>query len=401
MIPLENVDLFMEPLEDDTYLQLIWTKDLLIRNQKKSFIKRKISSTGLEPISNQVRNFYFRPSTDFELLQLYFSICVSKSHLYLPPVPLYNTLKRSFSCDLILSREEDEMIVPFLPTRKSVCDFLTERLDFIIPKQDPGPDPLICGIFDSPREEQSSQTLPDRLALKLSGSYCMDTREREFFSSCHDINYPISQEEVDTNFRTDRFDCVIDTNFYSCTPGEQTNPFLPPKNIFQDNSDNCAIFDTSPLLPLSPAIWTPPPVDNCPIDLDVGVGGTHLYDSIRRDVAGNKKLYQMSGWLYKAGEMAGDKWRYRWFNLSNTRVTYSDTKFAPFPKNHFQLDSHIKGFSVDTLPSVVNLIHPPNAYSFRILTPHRVYHLCATSEEDRATWMEIVSRVIALSFVLK
>ena len=195
-----------------------------------------------------------------------------------------------------------------------------------------------------------------------------------------------------------------------CPPGEETNPFLPPTNLFQDKLDDCPMFDTSklddgpmfdtsPLSPISPAIWTTPAV--CALELDGGVNDRHFYDSIREDISGNKKFYQSSGWLYKAGEMVGDMWRMRWFNLSNTRVTYSESNFSAFPKNHFHLGSDNNGFSVDTFPSVVNLIPPPNQHFFRIVTPHRVYHLCATSEKERVDWMDIISRVIALSFVLK
>ena len=404
VIPLTEVDLFMEPLESDTYIHLVWTKQLPNPEQKRIFMRRKVSTCGLDQVSTQVRNFYFRPTTNFELLQLFFSISSAKSTLYVPPVPTSNTLKRSFSFNVSLSREEqgEELFIPFLPTRQSVCDFLTERTDFIDRTRELSLDPLIADIFKSPRAGKPSRTLPDGLALNLSGSYCMDTRQRELFSSCHGNESPVSlDDEVDSNFRTDKFDYVIDSDFYSCTPGEETNPFLSPTNIFQDNLDNCPIFDTSPVSPFPPATCLPPATDSCPLDLNEGVNYSHLYDSVRQDITGNKKLYQLSGWLYKAGEMAGDKWRYRWFTLCNTRVTYSDNNFSPFPNNHFHLNSDTKGFSVDRLPSVVNLIRPPNPHFFRILTPHRVYHLCATSEEERSIWMEVLSRVIALSFVLK
>lgn len=411
VIPLREVDLFMGPLECGTYLHLVWTKNQQKLNLKRSFLKRKVSVCDLEQSSALIRNFYFLPSSS-ELLQLFFSICSGKS-LPCPPVALSNTLKRSFSFDISLSRvgEEEELCPPCLPTRKSVCDLLMERVDYIVQNRDTSLDPLIADFIGPQQVAETSRTLPDGLALNISGSYCMDTKG--FFSSCHGNDSPVGipqDDEVETIFKTDKFDSAIDSEFYSCTPGEETNPFLPPTNLFQDKLDDCPMFDTSklddgpmfdtsPLSPISPAIWTTPAV--CALELDGGVNDRHFYDSIREDISGNKKFYQSSGWLYKAGEMVGDMWRMRWFNLSNTRVTYSESNFSAFPKNHFHLGSDNNGFSVDTFPSVVNLIPPPNQHFFRIVTPHRVYHLCATSEKERVDWMDIISRVIALSFVLK
>ncbi|KAI6654968.1 hypothetical protein LOD99_2846 [Oopsacas minuta] len=427
-IPLEDINLFVEPMyrltepltnDGEFYLHIIWTKHAPNTFTKMSLLKKKNSVI-------EIRNLYFRPSTDFDLFQWYFSILAGKHEIVsLTPTRNNNTLKRCYTFDtrpdIIGEREQFGPIV----SRKRLTDIISDENEFIPQNRksdlyDLAIDPLVCSPnpLVSPPDPREVKTLPDRLRMAMTGSYCMDTRgDNSYVESAVPSNLIAPDEEVEGDFKTNVTDFELSGKFYSCHSAGTTNPFLEPPapsldNIFQSKLDICPIIDPQGAgidkdswINCSVNYANYPSIDSCPLDLsDTEVDQftlTPLCDTLRLDIQSNKKYYQMSGWLHKVGDMQGDKWRSRWFTLSNTLVTYSDTNLSPFPKNYFYLGSDFKGYYVDTNYPRFHLMPPPTRFVFRIVTPSRIYHICAQTEEIRKIWVEIISRVIALSFVLK
>ena len=99
-----------------------------------------------------------------------------------------------------------------------------------------------------------------------------------------------------------------------------------------------------------------------------------------------------SGVLYKVGAHSLDLWRKRWFSINGNHVTYSVNKLSALPQGDFMLGPVCEGYRVETVVS--HKVPSPTRFTFQIVTPDRIYKLCAETEADMDRWMEVFSEAI-------
>ena len=437
MIKLGDVELFVERLsreiklfteDGESYLHIIWIQNTSKNLAKTSFsekIKLHSSKRGEHEIP-KIRNFYFRPTTDTELFRWYFSI-ISAKYAYLSQEELSvtprNTLRRSFTFDHTISRVDTDLHTVMQPTtRNSLFDFPISNDEFypINYTTPPGQisDPMVS-FPDAPTptpHPRATINQLDNVELSLFGSKFL---EKSFVSCAGESTDPdcsdlIGQEnELEINVKTVPLDVEFSENFYSCPPGSNTNPFSEETqplihsptntnisytkqgtNLFNQGLDFCPIYELSNFnqVLISPeseekTSWINSPVVVCPLlPLLAPLCPTDTPQS----------FYTKSGWLEKAGEHRNDMWRVRWFTIYNTHVTYSETALSAYPKGHFNLGAETMGYSVDTLKPKNHILSPVNGFIFRVVTPGRVYHLSAETENIRNEWIGVISKVIDL-----
>ena len=99
-----------------------------------------------------------------------------------------------------------------------------------------------------------------------------------------------------------------------------------------------------------------------------------------------------NGNLHKVGSHTFDCWKLRWFSLNGTHLTYSVNKLSALSQGDFKIGPASKGYRVEV--GVSHRVRAPSRFTFQIVTPDRVYKLCAESEEDRDSWMMVLNRII-------
>ena len=322
---------------------------------------------------------------------------------------------------------------------------------------------LFCHFPDATSEfvRRTSCIVPEADLLEISGLYTANKKESDpFFVSCIENEFSPLEVTHEDEIESDSYSAApnpelfLDSSFYSCPPKKDTNPFeeltrkddkrevgraLPaqsspfrPKDatfiyedpIYELGADNPVFGEDS-----SPTINFQAPNKDSWINGAVRVSETQtdrltsvdseeyldeqdrvfdppsdprgLYGSIREDMTLNRSFYFKSGWLSKVGERRGDRWRARWFTLYNHHLTYSESQFSAYPNGQLNLGSDQKGFGVDFSTSMIHLVPAPTHHTFCIRTPTRRYYLCALTERDQREWFEVISRVIALAYVLK
>ena len=109
-------------------------------------------------------------------------------------------------------------------------------------------------------------------------------------------------------------------------------------------------------------------------------------------VVSEAKCVSKSGQLYKVGTHSFDIWRNRWFSINHTHVTYSANKMSALPQGDFTLGPHEKGYRVEA--GVTHRIPAPSSHTFQVITPDRIYKLCANTREERDSWIQAFSCVI-------
>ena len=413
------------------YLHIVWQKNKNKMQPKSFYHRRKTSAPNVRIIESenpQIRNFYFRPTTDPELFRWYFSIMSVKysfASKQEPKVTPQNaTLRRSFTFDHSLSRAATGLELPLEPTHRNSLftpNFKHEirpigmpdpwtNFDLFSFPNAPAPSPIHRATINSPNMELNSLLI----------SKFQDCGGQSLPFDCSDL---IGQEdELDIKVRTVPVGLELSDKFFSCPPGHDTNPFSDSpqdtgtntpassnRNLFQQGLDSCPIYEIPGYeMELRPpnteykTSWINSPVEVpqrtlAPSPLDTAQDSKPIdYAYIRTNTSVVSKYLAMSGWLEKAGEHKNDKWRPRWFTLYNSRVTYSETPLAPSPRGHFHLRTDTQGFNVDTLQSKFHLLTPQSLFTFRIVTPSRVYHLSAQTEAARREWIHVISHVIAL-----
>ena len=457
-INLGQIEVFIERMtrevglnmeDGEFYLHLACEQNTNINRTRIFLIKKKNSVANIrfaEPEIPQIRNLYFRPTTDLELYSWYVSIMSVKHACVLKQQPNATrdncTIKQPFTFDRSLTGTETKLYTLMEPTaRKSVFGppSKNDLYPLDIPPHCTNIDPMIS-LPDAPAPSPIHRDTfnSGNMELNLFSSEFQDCAGESLQLDCSDL---IGQDnELDISVRTVPLDSELSEQFDSCPPGTETNPFcsgsrVPPPpapvhgldngtnspatanlNLFQ--LDHCPIYSDYETVHFTPpdneekTSWICTPVEvpqrnlttlpTCPLDTPIPpLCPTPIdYATIRADTSRARKYHVMSGWLEKVGEHKNDIWRRRWFTLFNTHVTYSETPLSPSPKGHFYLGPDTKGYSVDTLKSKNHLLSPPNGFIFRVVTPGRLYHLCAKSDAMSRDWINVLSNVIAFANVL-
>ena len=101
----------------------------------------------------------------------------------------------------------------------------------------------------------------------------------------------------------------------------------------------------------------------------------------------------LSTHMYKPGPNSNDKWKKRWFSLSNNYITYFSEKLDSHAKGHIEIGSTSDGYNMIEEP-VKHGKAAPTEYSFTLVTPSRDYKLCAETPEDLLAWEKAIKRLI-------
>ena len=101
----------------------------------------------------------------------------------------------------------------------------------------------------------------------------------------------------------------------------------------------------------------------------------------------------LSTHMYKPGPNSSDKWKKRWFSMSNNYITYFNEKLDSHAKGHIEIGSASDGYSLVEEP-VKHGKAAPTEYSFTLITPSREYKLCAETKEDVLSWMKAIKQII-------
>eukprot|EP00800_Vazella_pourtalesii_P015691 TRINITY_DN4302_c0_g1_i1.p1 TRINITY_DN4302_c0_g1~~TRINITY_DN4302_c0_g1_i1.p1 ORF type:complete len:331 (-),score=74.63 TRINITY_DN4302_c0_g1_i1:658-1650(-) len=97
--------------------------------------------------------------------------------------------------------------------------------------------------------------------------------------------------------------------------------------------------------------------------------------------------------MYKPGPNTNDKWKRRWFSLSNNYITYFKEKLDSHAKGHIQIGSSSEGYNLLEEP-VRHGKEAPTEYSFTLVTPTRDFKLCAETKEDQLAWTKAIKQLI-------
>ena len=103
----------------------------------------------------------------------------------------------------------------------------------------------------------------------------------------------------------------------------------------------------------------------------------------------------MSGFLYKVGTCKLNKWRKRWVTFNNGHLMYFSEKDSPHPVGEFDIGGKDKGYDV-RVGDVDHIVSAPNKHTFCIVTPSRVYKLCAENQLELNSWIEVIKDTIQI-----
>ena len=114
------------------------------------------------------------------------------------------------------------------------------------------------------------------------------------------------------------------------------------------------------------------------------------------DNSGNMHLGSstLSTHMYKPGPGSHDKWKRRWFSLSNNYITYFNEKLDSHPKGHIEIGSSSEGYHMKE-DLVQHGKAPPTEFSFTLVTPSREFKFCAESKSDQLAWMKAIKNLIS------
>ena len=101
----------------------------------------------------------------------------------------------------------------------------------------------------------------------------------------------------------------------------------------------------------------------------------------------------MSGYLYKVGTGKLDRWKKRWVTLNKGHLMYFPDKQSPHPSGEFDISGKEHGYNVE-IGGIKHIVSAPNKYTFRIITPSRVFQLCAENQLELEAWIEVIKNVI-------
>ena len=101
----------------------------------------------------------------------------------------------------------------------------------------------------------------------------------------------------------------------------------------------------------------------------------------------------LSTHMYKPGPHSNDKWKKRWFSLSNNYITYFSEKLDSHAKGHIEIGTASDGYNLIEEP-VKHGKAAPTEYSFTLVTPSREYKLCTETHEDLLAWMKAIKQLI-------
>ena len=114
-------------------------------------------------------------------------------------------------------------------------------------------------------------------------------------------------------------------------------------------------------------------------------------DEIERD-RHSRRDHIKCGYMHKTGPRAKDRWRKRWFRITDNKVQYFEDETSPYPKGEFDLSS-------DGLYSVedgcnANRSSPTN-FTFTVKTPKRNYNFCAPDLDGKISWIQSFQRTMS------
>ena len=114
-------------------------------------------------------------------------------------------------------------------------------------------------------------------------------------------------------------------------------------------------------------------------------------------VVGKVDIYSsqqiMSGYLYKVGTGKLDRWKKRWVTFNKGHLMYFPDKKSPYPVGEFDISGKEQGYDV-IVGDVEHILSAPNKHTFRIVTPSRVYKLCAENQLELEEWIEVIRNII-------
>ncbi|KAI6650598.1 hypothetical protein LOD99_7648 [Oopsacas minuta] len=99
--------------------------------------------------------------------------------------------------------------------------------------------------------------------------------------------------------------------------------------------------------------------------------------------------------MYKTGPNSHDKWKRRWFSLSNNYITYFKEKLDSHAKGHIEIGNTSEGYNLIEGPAKHGK-ETPTEYSFTLITPNREFKLCAETKEDQQAWMKALRQIVLI-----
>ena len=119
--------------------------------------------------------------------------------------------------------------------------------------------------------------------------------------------------------------------------------------------------------------------------------------TIRNNFAASTTLNR-TGYVYKTGSRVGDKWRKRWFVVRDTTVCYFKNKDSKKPRGVFTLCGHTSVSKVDSGPLYYTQ-KSPTPHTFLVITPARIYRMCAENSLERDEWVNLFESILYLKCI--
>lgn len=104
--------------------------------------------------------------------------------------------------------------------------------------------------------------------------------------------------------------------------------------------------------------------------------------------------FSKEGWLQKTGPRLSDGYKRRWFTLDNRKLMYHDDPLDAYPKGEIFIGCCTDGYKVCTGSTQGA---KDQGFSFRLITPERVYNMSAATEAERNEWMYVIKKVLEQS----